>query len=125
MSRVGSCLMTLPHPKNFPALRVAFIALGLAVSCTAFAAAASARKPFNISAGDALTTLKQFAQQSGIELLYSVDDLKGVRTSAVQRELPPREALEVMLEGTGLAVTAGQKTGAVARKHRADAQPAY
>lgn len=84
------------------------------------AADAATKKSFNVPAGDASVSLKQFAQQSGIELLYSPKEIEGARTNAVKGHLTPREALAKMLDGTKLVATPAKTTGAVAVTRAAD-----
>jgi len=81
--------------------------------------AAEARKNFDVSAGDAVAALKQYSAQAGVQLLYSTEELAGVRTAAVKGEHTAREALNAMLKDTGLVATADGKTGAFAVKRDA------
>lgn len=83
-----------------------------------------ATKRFDISAGDAFTTLRQFAVQSGEQLIYQADTLEGVRTDAVRGRYTSREALGRMLVRTTLAVTQDARTGtlAITRIPRSDAR---
>ncbi|MCX6954558.1 MAG: hypothetical protein NTV51_20585 [Verrucomicrobia bacterium] len=69
---------------------------------SALTAAEPARRPFDLPAGDAVTTLKRFAEQSDEQLLYSTDDVSGVSTHAVHGEFVPLAALEQMLRDTSL-----------------------
>jgi hypothetical protein len=71
-------------------------------------------KSFNVPAADAPVSLKQFAQQAGLELLYSARDVAGAKTNAVKGLLTPREALTKMLSGTKLIATPGKNRGAIA-----------
>lgn len=59
-------------------------------------------------------TLKQFTAQSGEQLLYSPDDVSGVRTHAVHGKLMPIVALEHMLKGTSLKARQDKTTKAIA-----------
>jgi iron complex outermembrane receptor protein len=77
-------------------------------------AAEMAEKVFDVPAGEALVTLKHFASQAGGRLLYSTDAVAGVRTQAVKGKITPRDALEVMLAGTGLEVIQDNRSGALA-----------
>lgn len=109
-------MTTSSHPRAGAAryLRTSLVfllTLGLAV--LGFAADA-ARKSFNIAADDAARALKQFAAQSGEQLLYSPSDVAGVKTLAIKGELTAREALEQMLAGTTLVVAQDKSTGALA-----------
>lgn len=87
--------------------------LGLCLAVVGFAAEAG-RKNFNVPADDAAKALKQFAAQSGEQLLFSPSDVAGVKTLAIKGELTPRAALERMLEGTTLVVAQDKSTGALA-----------
>lgn len=91
---------------------LAAVSLGLALAAAAFAA--EARKSFDVPAGDAIATLKQFMAQADTRLLYSVEAVKSVQTNAVKGDLTPREALDRMIEGTGLEVSQNTKDGALA-----------
>jgi len=101
--------------RRFPA-RVslgALIGLGLLTS-SALTAAEVVRRSFDIPAGDAAVSLKKFSAQSGEELLYSPDDVRGVQIHAVRGEFVPFVALEVMLERTPLRARQDAKTKAIA-----------
>ncbi len=82
------------------------------------APAAAANRPFDLPAGDAQATLKQFCTQAGGKLLYSADAVAGVKTNAVQGELDAREALERMLAGTGLEVVQNSHADAFAIRRK-------
>lgn len=73
-----------------------------------------AKKTFDVPAGEAPVALKQFAQQAGLELLYSAKEISGVRTNAVKGTFTPHEALRKLLNGTKLIATPGKNRGAVA-----------
>jgi len=75
--------------------------------------AAEARKQFDLPAGQALTTLKQFTAQSGQQLLYSADAVQGLTTKAVKGSYTPREALDQMVSATNLTVMADKTNGAL------------
>ncbi|PTX92519.1 TonB-dependent receptor [Opitutus sp. ER46] len=78
------------------------------------ALAAGARQNFNLPAGDAVRTLRQFTEQSGEQIVYPIDLVRGIQTNAVSGERTAREALDAMLSGTGLAVVQDQTNGALA-----------
>ncbi len=104
--------------------RVALAAL-LVVGLTGSAAEAL-KKTYNVPAGDAVKTLKAFSDQSGEQIVYPVEQVRGVQTHAVTGERTPREALNAMLAGTGLITVQDEKTGAFAirKEARPNAQPA-
>jgi hypothetical protein len=59
-----------------------------------------AKKDFDIPAGIALETIKEFSEQSGAEVLYSTADLRGIYTKPVKGCFTPSKALDRLLEGT-------------------------
>ena len=83
-------------------------------------AAEAAKKSFDLPAGDAATTLKVFTQQSGEQIVYPVEQMRGVKTNAVKGEFATRDALDRMLDKTGLAVVQDEKTGALAIRRDSD-----
>lgn len=84
-------------------------------------AAEAAKKAFDIPAGIAPGTLKQFSAQAGGHLLYSAEAVEGVKTNAVKGEFTACEVLDRMLIGTGLVFKQDEKTGALAIMHAASA----
>lgn len=102
---------------RFPAtVRVslgAMVGMGLLLPST-LSAAEIIRRGFDIPAGDADITLKQFAAQSGEQLLYSPDDVSGIRTHAVHGNFTSIVALEQMLKGASLKARQDEKTKAIA-----------
>ncbi|MBK8857352.1 MAG: TonB-dependent receptor [Opitutaceae bacterium] len=98
-------------------LRAAFAALFVLGLLLAPAVAAEAvQKEFDLPAGEAAVRLKEFAAQSGEQLLYAPDDVAGVRTQAVKGTMTARTALETMVAGTNLKVVQDRETGALALK---------
>lgn len=55
-----------------------------------------------IPAGPAGASLRQFAEQTGYQLLYRSDWIVGMETHAIEGEYPIDKALELLLRGTGL-----------------------
>jgi hypothetical protein len=88
----------------------------------ALALAGDSKRTFDIPAEPAEQTLKQFAAQSGLEVLYSTRAAAGVRTNAVKGELTADAAITQMLVGTPLYVVNDAKNG-VLRIARNDAAP--
>lgn len=89
----------------------------------AFGAAETPTKTFDVPAGDAAVTLKQFVDQSGEQVAYLVDAVRGVTTNAVRGRLAPREALSRMLAGTPLAAVQDEQSGALTITRSAPAAP--
>ncbi|MCF7688010.1 MAG: TonB-dependent receptor [Cephaloticoccus sp.] len=84
------------------------------------AAPAETVRSFNVPAGEAGQTLKQFAEQAKCEIVFLPAAVKGLQTNAVSGELTPRAALDQMLAATGLVVSEDEKTGAFAIKAKAE-----
>lgn len=101
----------------------AFSAYVLALALAAPGAAADTpKKTYNVPLGEAASTLKQFTEQSGEQVVYLVDTVRGVATNAVAGDYTAREALDAMLAGTRLEVVQDEKTGALTvRRNAADA----
>lgn len=86
-------------------------------------AAPASRKQFDIPKGAAETTLRLFALQAEVELVFAVSNIENVTTHAVKGAFAPREVLEHMVAKTGLAVEEDTKSGALMLR-RATAAPA-
>lgn len=78
----------------------------LALVCTlAFAATAHAQnREFDVAAGDLKAALDAYIAQAGVQLLYKVEDIKGLSTKGLKGNLSPEQALARLLEGTRLKV---------------------
>jgi len=92
----------------------------LLISVCAFAGAGlwakegETSRSFNIPAGEATQTLKQFAAQAGREIVFASAAVAGVKTPAVSGNLTPTAALDLLLADTGLIARQDEKTGAFA-----------
>lgn len=60
------------------------------------------KKTFDLPAGEAAATFKQFIAQSQVQLLYVADEIAGVRTNALKGEYATRDAIDQLLAGTRL-----------------------
>ena len=85
-----------------------------------------ARRPFAIPAAVAEVTLETFSDQAGAQLVYLIEDVRGVTTHPVQGTFAIRDALERLVARTELRVELDGKTGALLirrdRKSRAPAE---
>ena len=77
----------------------------LTLACSA-ALAAQAQTPdtpeaIDIPAGDLVAALETLARQSGVQFVYSADQLKGLRTSGAQGSMKAGDALDRLLRGSG------------------------
>lgn len=99
-----------------------------ALACAACAVAdvqgeTASPKSYNLPGGDAATTLKRFADDSGEQIVYLVENVRGQRTNAVAGRFSAREALDRMLAGTNLAATQDPSTGAIVVGRKRSPQP--
>lgn len=78
------------------------IAAAVAMALLATQVTAQTSKAFDVPAGDLAGALEVFAQQSGARFMYSVGDVKGLKTAGVHGELTAEEAVGRLLKGTGL-----------------------
>ena len=83
--------------KNLSYLKAAILG---GASAFIFAGGALADQ-YNIPGGDLKTALDRYAQQTGVELLYPADAIRGSRTRGVKGELTAEVALSRILAGTG------------------------
>ncbi|HTO03806.1 MAG TPA: carboxypeptidase-like regulatory domain-containing protein, partial [Opitutus sp.] len=96
-------------------LRRGLLALLTALFCAvgALSAAETLSREFDLPADAAERTLKLFAAQSGLEVLFVTAMTDGVRTTAVRGTMVPIEAARRLLAGTKLSAAQDGKTGAV------------
>jgi iron complex outermembrane recepter protein len=107
---------SIPAPRRWAALAVLCCFSWLAVH--GLAADSAPARAFDIPAGDAVATLKQFSTQADSRVLYSIDAVQGVRTNGVKGSLTPKVALEQMVAGTPLGLVLDDKTGALGLQRR-------
>jgi iron complex outermembrane receptor protein len=80
------------------------------------AAVAQQKLNFDIPAQPAAAAIQSWAQQSGLQVFAAEDDLRGIRTNAVQGDFAPVEAAQRLIAGTGLEVVAtGENTVTIRR----------
>ena len=116
---VGVVRLLLMLPSHVSAPHLAAMALCCTLSATvASGAVAEQKRSYNLPAGDAATTLNQFAGASSRHIIFMMDKVRGERTNTVRGEFTAREALDRMLTGTALSASRDPATGAfvVSRK---------
>ena len=79
-------------------------ALICGIALTVALSAAAPTMNFDLPADSAEKALRQFSQQSGLEVVFASGIAKDVRTKLVRGEMPARTALDAMLADTGLVV---------------------
>ncbi len=75
---------------------------------------------FDIPAAAAETALRQFAAQSGLEVLFATEIAAGVTTNALRGRMPPAQAIARLLAGTPLAAAQGARSGVLRISRRSD-----
>jgi len=80
------------------------LALALALPLNAKVALASNAIDFSIGPQPLESALRAFIEQSHVDLLYSPDRIRGLRTGGVTGALAPADALQLLLAGTGIGV---------------------
>lgn len=118
--------MTPPNARILPlgagsARLLAFAVLFHLASFASAAAPDAKRVAFDIPSATARDSFKQFAAQSGTQVLYAIEVVEAVKTNAVKGEYSPREAIDRMLAGTTLAAQQTE-SGAIAVRRSADSE---
>jgi len=90
--------------------RLAVRLLALALTARLLGAAVATRA-FDVSAGEAVDTLRQVARQGGTEIVFLAETVRDVRTAPVRGEFTLREALDRLVARTPLVVTQDPQTG--------------
>lgn len=95
----------------------------LALACSAaLAAQAQTAAPITIPAGDLATALDAYARQSGTQLVYRADQLKGAHSAGVAGKPASPQTLDALLKGSGY-VAQRDASGAVLIVPAAAAKP--
>src|SRR5882757_10185279 len=85
-----------------------------AAVCVVAIAAQAQNQRFQIASGDLGQALDAYIHQSGRQLIYRVDDVRGVHSPGVQGEITAADgALAALLSGTGFS-SRSESSGAVA-----------
>lgn len=103
-------------------VQAVFLLLPFLVIVVPASAADTSSKTFNVPAGEASATLRQFAQQAGQQVVFAVRDVRGVQTVEVKGHLPVRVALDRMLANTDLIGTFDEKSSTFAVRKRTEAE---
>jgi outer membrane receptor protein involved in Fe transport len=87
-----------------PFKKTALLSSCVALAALSLSTAWAAPRRFDLPAQEAVKAIPEFGRQAGMQVVAPADRLKGVRTVAVRGELETREALALLLKGTGLEV---------------------
>src|SRR3546814_14485269 len=75
-----------------------------ACALTIAGAALAQTRDFNVPEGELQAALDAYARQSGLQVIYRIEDVHGTRSKGVQGALSVADALKTLLEGTGVSV---------------------
>ena len=91
-----------------------FCSSALVVTVLIVLAACSSKKQsvLNIPEGEAAYTLKEFAKQAEVEIMFNPQSVYGVKTNAVIGKYYPHSALRIMLADTNLTIDYDEGNGA-------------
>lgn len=114
MNRIGRLAVTAPAAARryvrrlgHPGHLAVGLALGAALLALPTAALALARE-FDVAGGALKPALDTFIAQSGVQLIYKVEDVKDLSTRGIKGSIAPDAALDRLLEGTRLRIRRGQ-----------------
>lgn len=110
---------TLRRLAGLCALMIATHTLGLG----AWAAEPEPRRRFDLAAGDAAEVLQEFVALTGVQFVFPVRVVKGLKTPALRGDYTVAEALERLLAETDLEVVGDATTGAYAVRRKAAPVP--
>lgn len=79
----------------------------MAVSCTWAASAWAQTITFDIPAQPLPSALDAFAEQTHVQMLYKMEAVQGLQSARVSGEFTREEALQTLLQGTGLSFQPG------------------
>ena len=84
------------------AASIVALTLGIIVVASAADALAPQKKATNIPAQSLGAALQELARDRGFQIVYVTEDVNSLRTAGAMGDLTPMEALQKLLEGTGL-----------------------
>jgi iron complex outermembrane receptor protein len=103
-----------------------FLSVLLALAAALPAARASAsdlgKRMFAVPGGDASASIKEFAKQADIQVMFPTAPMGGVSTHPVEGEFTPFEALNRMLAGTAFVAIEDPESGALAVRSARDSR---
>lgn len=81
------------------------------------------RRLYVVPAEDAVVALHKFVEQSGVQVIYLREQIRGVKTNPVNAHCTAREAVERMFARTNLSVAEDRETGALMIQRKPTAAP--
>ena len=115
-----SCRLSSVFAKHISTL----LSLLAVTACLCAADAAPQKHAIDVPADTVETAIKKLSQQSGVDILVPTRAVRGLRSKPVKGEYTAREALELMLAGTGLAIEQNARSGVLTVRNTTAAQGA-
>lgn len=117
--------MRLPVPllRKRSCFRWCRLFVGLFIFAASVSAADTSKKSFDVPAGVAGETLKRFAAQAEREIVFSAKSVGQTQTNAIKGIYTTQEALDLLLQDTGLVSRQDQQTGAISVRKQTSALP--
>lgn len=92
------------------------IAISAALVCTPAAAQTQQRRGYQLEAQDLGSALRSVGRTSNSEIYFETDIVDGKRAPALKGQYTPREAVEVLIQGTNLVIL--ERRGAIIIRER-------
>ncbi len=93
----------MPGRKNLKAA-LACGACAIALTTAGMAAAQTATRDYDVPAGDLITALDAYTRQSGVQIIYRIADVSGVKSRGAQGAMSSDQALNQLLAGTNFQI---------------------
>ena len=100
--------------------RLSTAALAMALLAPIASQAEAQKIQFDIGAQSLPSALRQFGQQSQLQVLYSADEVQGLRSNAVRGQLSVEAALAELLRGTGASYSLQGSSVTISAQRSAD-----
>ena len=83
-------------------IRAALVASACIYSCVTASPAMAQMRDYNIAAGSLQAALDSWSRQSGRDIIYRSEDMRGLRSKGLHARMAADQALAALLSGTGL-----------------------
>lgn len=100
--------------------RLSTAALAMALLAPIASQAEAQKIQFDIGAQSLPSALRQFGQQSQLQVLYSADEVQGLRSNPVRGQLSVEAALAELLRGTGASYSLQGSSVTISAQRSAD-----
>jgi iron complex outermembrane receptor protein len=114
------------HPKGrAKKLRHAFIAKSIALALACSANVFAAPESIDIQAQSLAKALKALGQQTGLQIIYNADLIKGKQSPAVKGSYEPTEVLRILLDDSNVTFNLSENTVTLIYKNEPTSEEIY